>query len=143
MGIFGKKKRPAPDSLASTRHQGKPMTILFENFVLSMIGKLPREKEDTLNALNLAGVFNLPTMEWKLVVKQVLQLSDTIEIAILDLWYENQELASKQGVEYHPHQFAIDFTEKFFSANNSIDIWNADTLSRAKERIRQQQARGL
>ena len=119
------------------------MAILFENFVLSTLGKLPKEKEYTLNAMNLAGVFNLPAMEWQLVIKQVLQLSDTIEIAILDLWYENQEIASRQGTEYPPTQFAMDFTEKFFSAESRIDNWNADSLGRAKERIRQRQASEL
>lgn len=119
------------------------MAILFENFVLSTLGQLPKEKEDTLNAMNLAGVFKLPAMDWQLAIKQVLQLSDTIEIAILDLWYENQEIASRQGREYHPAQFALDFTEQFFRADSRIDRWTADTLRRAQERIKQQQARGL
>ena len=119
------------------------MAIIFENFVLSTIGKLPKDKEDALNAMNLAGVFKLPAMEWKLAVKQTLHLSDTIEIAILDLWYEHQEIASRQAIDYQPAQFALDFTENFFRADSRIDRWTADTLRRAKERIRQQQARGL
>jgi hypothetical protein len=140
MGLFGRKKRPAMAPVPDSRHQGKPMAILFENFVLSTIGKLPEEKENALNAMNLAGVLNTPVMHWKLVIKHTLQLSDTLEIAILDLWYKNQELACKQGIAYHPNQFAIDFTKKFFSADSSIDVWDADSLSRAKEHVSQKQA---
>lgn len=119
------------------------MNILFENFILSTIDKLPKDKVDKLNMMNLSKVFHTDPMDWKLVVKHVLQLSDTIEIAILDLWYKNQELSLQQGIEYQPNQFAIDFTDNFFSADSQIDVWDADTLNHAKERIRQNQERGF
>jgi len=111
------------------------MAIFFENFVLSTIGKLPNENVEKLNSLNLAKVFNTEPKEWKLIVKEVLHLSDTIEIAILDLWYSNQKLASEQKVEYHPNQFAVDFVDNYLRGNSRIDIWTEDSLKQAKERI--------
>jgi hypothetical protein len=143
MGLFGKKKEIKITPLANPRYERSPVNILFENFVLSTIDKLPQDKVDKLNSMNLAKVFNTEPKDWKLIVKQALQLSDTIEIAILDLWYKNQELASQQGIEYHPNQFALDFTDRFLNADSRIDSWDVNTLNQAKERIKRNQARGF
>lgn len=134
--IFGKKKEANKSLPTGKLYEETPINILFGNFILDTIDKLPKEKNEQLNAINLAKVFNTETKDWKLVLKQVLHLSDTIEIAILDLWYENQEKASQQNTEYLPGQFAIDFIENFLTADSKIDIWNSDSLIRAKERIK-------
>lgn len=137
--IFGKKKDIIKNPPISQRYEETPINILFGNFILSTIDKLPKEKYEQLNAMNLAKVFHTEPKDWKLVLKQVLHLSDTIEIAILDLWYENQERALQQKITYLPNQFVVDFINRFLSADSQIDIWNDDSLNRAKERIKRNQ----
>ena len=85
--------------------------------------------------MNLAARFKTEPKDWRLVIKQVLNLSDTIEIAILDLWYTHQELAKLQRIEYHSNQFAMEFVDNFLKEDGRIDIWPGDSLIRAKERI--------
>jgi hypothetical protein len=117
------------------------MKLLFDNFVLATINRLPEEKKEKLNALDLAKVFKTEPKDWKLIVKQVLHLSDTIETAILDLWYTNQELAAQRKTEYHDDQFAIGFVDNFLKEDSKIDTWPGDSLIRAKERIKLFQSR--
>ena len=121
----------------NNRYEKSPMSIFFENFVLATINKLPEDKTAKLNSIDLSRIFNTETKDWKIVVKQVLHLSETIEIAILDLWYKNQELAAQRNVEYHPNQFAIDFVDNFLKEGSRIDIWTGDSLEEAKKRIKQ------
>jgi len=122
--------------MENARNAENPMRTLFANFVLATIDMLPREKYEILESLNLAARFNIEPKDWRLVIKQVLHLSDTIEIAILDLWYTNQDIAAQRKVEYHPNQFAIDFVENYFKEDSQIDIWPENSLTRAKERIK-------
>jgi len=127
--------------MENTRYTEYPMKILFDNFVLAIINKLPEDKEKKLNSLDLAKVFKTESKDWKLIVKQALLLSDTIEIAILDLWYTNQELAAERKIEYHHDQFAMDFVDNFLKEDSKIDTWPGDSLIRAKERIKLAQLR--
>jgi hypothetical protein len=139
MKIFGKKKEIDKNSPTSQHYEETPINILFGNFILSTINRLPKEKNEQLNAMNLAKVFHTEPKDWRLVLKQVLHLSDTIEIAILDLWYENQEKALQRNVEYMPNQFVADFINSFLSTNSQIDAWDSNSLNRAKERIKRNQ----
>ncbi len=118
-----------------------PVKILFGNFVLSIINKLSKEKAEKLSSLDLAAVFKTTPKDWRLIVKEVLDLSDTIEVAILDLWYTNQRLAFQRKIEYHPEQFAIDFVDNYLKEDSKIDVWPENSLALAKERIRLFQSR--
>ena len=120
----------------NNRNERSPMNTLFDNFVLATINKLPQEKNEILNLLDLSTRFEIEKKDWKLVVKQVLHLSDTIEIAILDLWYKNQALAAERNIEYHHNQFAIDFVDNYFKEESGIDIWPGNSLQEAMERIK-------
>ena len=141
MGFFSKKTNDKDlkktDNLIDdqARYKSNPMNILFENFILDTIQHLPQEKVDLLNKMNLAKVFNTEEMDWKLIIKKVLNLSDTIEIAIMDLWYRNSEIAQNQNVDYHPVQFARDFVDNFYKEDSKVDVWDADSLEQAKQRI--------
>jgi hypothetical protein len=122
--------------MENARNAENPMRTLFANFVLAANDMLPREKFELLESLNLAARFNIEPKDWRLVIKQVLHLSDTIEIAILDLWYTNQDIAAQRKIEYHHNQFALDFVDNYFKEDSQIDIWPDDSLNRAKERIK-------
>ena len=88
-----------------------------------------------MNDLGLHRVFNTQTTDWREIIKQVLNLSDTIDIAILDLWYKNREIAAGQNIEYEPTKYAMDFADNFLKGDSKIDIWDGDSLEIAKQRI--------
>lgn len=137
---FWKKKKEIKDTEDSSifehpRYKENPMNILFANFILDTIGELSKDKYEQIDKMNLAKVFKTPDMEWKQIVKRVLNLSDTIDIAILDLWYRNREIAEKQGVDYHPIQFAMDFVDNYYKEDSKVDVWENDNLEQAKRRI--------
>ena len=140
MGLLSRSKTGEKKSVDNSRYDGKPMNILFDNFVLDTIEGLPKEKIDQLNSLNLASIFKTEQKDWKLIVKQVLNLSDTIEIAILDLWYKNRTIADKQGTEYSVGQFAMDFVDNFYKDDSKVDVWTEESLAQAKERIQKNRA---
>lgn len=65
-----------------------------------------------------------------------MNLSDTIEISIKDLWLRNSEIAKRDNIELSPEKFAFMFTEEFLVENSKIDIWeNESDLTYAKKRI--------
>ncbi len=132
MGLFSKKKKT--DGL-DDRYKDQPILILFENYILDIIGHLPSDKKEGMNDLGLHKVFNTQTTDWKEIVKQVLNLSDTIDIAILDLWYKNREIAAGQNIDYQPTEYAMDFADRYLRDDSKIDIWDGDSLEIAKRRI--------
>lgn len=117
------------------RYKDNPSYIFFENYILDVLGYLPAEKSLKIQAMNLQRVFGTKESEWHAVVKEALGLSGTIDIAILDLWYRNQEIASKQGMVYEASAFAIDFTDQYMKDGSQVDVWPQGALEAAKARI--------
>ena len=64
-----------------------------------------------------------------------LHLSETIEIAIWDLWIRNSANAELHGWDYHPWHFAQDFARNYVADDSRVDIWEGDALEQAKARI--------
>ena len=129
-------KRPKPATVSEhPRYAKQPINLLFEAFVLGVIGHLPDEKRQTLQAMNLQRVFNTRASEWRAVLRETLHLSDTIEVAILDLWYQNREALRQQAQEYHPVAFSQDFADHYLAEDSKVDVWPGDSLEAAKNRI--------
>jgi len=135
--LFGKKPPPELDGglLSSPRYAADPIAILFENYILDVLGQLPTETSDQIQSLNLQKVFNTEAAEWRDVIRETLHLSPTIEIAILDLWYANQEIARQRQVEYTPMAFAQDFNDQYQKEGSKVDVWTPETLEAAKARV--------
>jgi hypothetical protein len=112
------------------RYEENPVYYFFDGFVVATIGELPQSMEDKYNSL-----LNTEGDTWKSKVKEMLNLSETIEIAILDLWYRNSEILSKRGEVYEPVHFAINFVENYYKENSQIDVWEGNALDLAKQRI--------
>ena len=91
--------------------------------------------------MNLQKVFKTKAAEWHESLREVLGLSPTIDIAILDLWYRNQDIARVQGIEYPAEQFAMNFTDEYMKEGSLVDIWPPGALEAAKQRIKAHQAR--
>ncbi len=123
------------------RYKENPILVFFEFYVLDTIGFLPKANYLSLNDMGLYKTFNLEEMDWKETVKYVLSLSDTIEIAITDLWYRNSDIADKEEFDYAPEQFAMDFVDLYFKEDSKIDIWQDGELDLAKKRIEEYESR--
>ena len=134
MGLFSRRKKQ--DGL-NDRYKDSPILILFENYILDTIGQLPVDKKNGMNDLGLDNVFKTETKDWKEIVRQVLNLSDTIDIAILDLWYKNREIAKRQSIDYEPTQYAMDFADNYLKDDSKVDVWEGDSLEVARQRIEQ------
>jgi hypothetical protein len=119
----------------SPRYKDKPIYLLFEHYIMDVVGQLPPEKSASIQAMNLQKVFNTKASEWHASLREALALSQTIDIAILDLWYRNQDIAQSKGIEYPSRQFAMDFTDEYFKDGSQVDVWPPGALEAAKQRI--------
>lgn len=123
----------------SERYRRSPINIFFEALILDVLGKLPREREAAIESMKLQQVLGTTAVTWREAVRETLSLSNTIDIAILDLWYVNSEAARKSGVDYEPEHFARDFADKYFEEGSRVDVWPGDALQQAKFRIARHQ----
>jgi len=130
MKLFSWKKKPEPPKTDMN------INVFFKAFILDTLKELPTEKSDLIGNMNLDNVFSTDFNDWKKTIKKVLNLSDTIEIAIKDLWLRNSEIAKNDGTELHADQFADLFIENYYVKNSKVDIWESESdLNNAKKRI--------
>ncbi|MFD2914720.1 hypothetical protein [Psychroserpens luteus] len=131
MRFFSRKKKPEPK-----KTNARPIDTFFHLFILDTIHRLPTEKKEILKKVDLDKVYLTDFNDWKKTIKKVLNLSETIEIAIKDLWLRNSEIAKRDNIELNPEEFALLVTEKFLAENSKIDVWeNESDLINAKKRI--------
>jgi hypothetical protein len=131
MKFFSRKKKSEPKE-----NKARPIDTFFQLFILETIQRLPTEKKEILTKVDLDKVFSTDFNDLKKTIKKVLHLSDTIEIAIKDLWLTNSAIAKRDGIELSPEEFSIKFTENFVTPNSKIDVWeNESDLISAKKRI--------
>ena|SRR5690606_2788086 len=130
MKLFSWKKKPEPPKTDMN------INVFFKAFILDTLKELPTEKSDLIRNMNLDNVFSTDFNDWKKTIKKVLNLSDTIEIAIKDLWLRNSEIAKKDRTELNADQFADLFIENYYVENSKVDIWESESdLNNAKKRI--------
>ena len=131
MRFFSRKKKLEPKET-----NPQPIDTFFQLFILDTIQKLPAEKKEILKKIDLDKVFSTDFNDWKKTIKKVLNLSDTIEIAIKDLWLRNSEIAKNDGTELNSDRFADLFIENYYIENSKVDIWESESdLNSAKKRI--------
>jgi hypothetical protein len=103
-----KKNTPAkelPSSiLEPERYEGRPLILILDNYVLDCIGELPPDKKALITSIVQKAFGGGP--DWKKTVRDILQLSDSIEDNIRSLWIENKKIAEQNNSELHPVQFA-------------------------------------
>jgi hypothetical protein len=117
------------------RYQENPIYLFFESYIVDVISSLPPQKSDSIQGMNLQEVFGTNASEWRAVIRETLHLSDTIDIAILDLWYRNRAIAKAQGIEYTPEHFAVNFANEYMKEGSQVDVWSTGALDAAKQRI--------
>ncbi len=115
------------------RYQTNPAYLLFENYILDVLGFLPPEKARLMQNMKLQHILHTDASEWHQALKEGLALSDTIEIAIIDAWLH--KIAQTGGETYVPLQFAMDFTDAYMQEGSQIDVWTEQSLALAKQRV--------
>ncbi|WP_207780944.1 hypothetical protein, partial [Cognatiluteimonas telluris] len=113
------------------RYQSNSSDLFFDHFVLDVIGHLPLSMSGRLDA-----ALETTDGNWRQKTKELVNLSATIEIAILDLWYRNSAILAARGESYEPYHFAVNFVDNYFADDSQIDQWHGNSLEAAKERIR-------
>jgi hypothetical protein len=127
--------------LENPRYKANPVDFFFENYILDVVGQLASDKAQAIQAMNLQKIFKTKSNEWRESVRETLHLSNTIDIAILDLWYRNQEIALAQGTSYSAPQFAMNFVDEYMKDGSRVDVWPPGALAAAEKRISNQQAK--
>ncbi|MDZ4401048.1 hypothetical protein [Prosthecobacter sp.] len=133
-----KNKQPKKSVFDNPRYKENPIYLFFEDYILDVMGHLPSDKIDSIQAMNLQKIFSTQSSQWRDVIREVLHLSATIDIAILDLWIRNQSCYDDTNQGYLA--FAQDFTDRYMADDSKIDVWPDGALETAKERIKQYQS---
>ena len=123
------------------RYKANPIYLIFECYIEETIGHLPEVKSQTLKEMNLQKVFKTKAADWKAVIRETLHLSATIDIAILDLWYQNRYDFMDNKGQFDTYLFSRVFTNEFMKDGSMLDVWPPGALDAAKERIRCTQER--
>jgi hypothetical protein len=113
------------------------MSAFFEAYILDVIGELSDTRRNAVQAIDLQRALTTTATEWRAVVRESLHLSDTIDIAILDLWYVNKRRLAQQGSACDPAEYAQRFADQYLAENSQIDVWPEGALEAAKKRIAQ------
>jgi len=123
------------DLLQDPRYQDTPVYLFFEKYILNIVGYLADDKREILEDINLQEIFNTRSSAWRDAVKEVLHLSDTIDIAILYQWHLYIEQAQNEDQEADPDAFSRNFVDAYFREDSGIDVWTEETLRNAEQYI--------
>jgi hypothetical protein len=115
------------------RYQANPAYLLFENYILDVLGFLPPEKARLMQNMKLQNILHTNASEWHQALQEGLALSDTIDIAIIDAWLTKS--AQNTAEAYVPLQFAMDFTDAYMQEASQVDVWTEQSLAQAKQRV--------
>lgn len=124
-------------TLAPYYQENRPIDYFFELYIVDVLDQLPLYTKNALSEFSHKHptFFKSTNGNWQNYVKQSLQLSETIDIAIWDLWIRNSQVAERDGWVYHPWHYAQNFSDNYFIEGSKVDIWLGDSLQEAKKRI--------
>ena len=99
----------------SERYVGKPFLRLLECYVLRAIGELSNDEESKLETMSpkLREVYKFDG-SWHEVVSHVMEIPDGLPSQIDAIWKKNRELATQNGEELIPQDFAEMFVDHNF-----------------------------
>ncbi len=124
-------------TLAPYYQAKRPLDYFFELFVIDTLEQLPSGSIEALTEFSRRHptFFESSNGDWKQYVKTEFHLSETIEIAVWDLWITNSKNAENEGWAYHPWHYAQNFFYEYTADNSKVDVWGGNALELAKERI--------
>jgi hypothetical protein len=112
MGWFTRKQKSTTEPQAD-RYVGRPLLILLENYVLSCIGQLPADKESSL--LSMTQCVYGGGDDWRATLRSTLQLGDSLDESLRQLWTTNQECAKQVSATLTPEDFARMIVDQNFA----------------------------
>jgi len=118
------------------RYKANPIYLIFECYIEDTVGHLPEVKSKALQDMNLQKVFKTKATDWRAVIRETLHLSDTIDIAIQDLWYQNRGAFMDENGRADTYVFSQVFTDELMEDGSILDVWPPGALDAAKKRIR-------
>jgi hypothetical protein len=118
------------------RYRDNPVYFFVEQLVIDTIEGIPLEMQEWI-----AQIVRTDVDHWRAKIKEVATLSDTFELAVLDLWYRNTEIAASRGELLSASDFACLFADHYFAEGSQVDLWEPGALEEAKSRIAAAQAR--
>ena len=113
----------------------KPMDFFFEYYIMEVIGALPRESAEALDEFVEENAEAFEAGDWRSEIFTGFGLPETIDIAILDVWYRQSGPARQQADRHYAQRFAIDFSAEYFSYDGELDFLADGELEAAKARI--------
>jgi hypothetical protein len=116
--------------LQHPRYKDNPVYYFVERLVIDTIEGLPLELQD-----EIAQTIRTDVKGWRGAVKELATLSETFEVAVLDLWYRNSKIAADRGEILLARDFAELFVDNYFLDDSQIDVWGPGALEAAKARI--------
>lgn len=124
-------------TLAPYYHDQRPLDYFFEMYVIDVLDKLPEATSRALDEFSTKHptFFEKHNGDWRKYVVAESHLSDTIEVAIWDLWIRNSANARQAGWQYHPWHYAQNFADNYFADDTKVDVWEGNALEQAKQRI--------
>ena len=93
-----------PPPASPSRYQDKPVLVILEYYVLSTIEWLAPEKETELRALT-QRLYGGGT-DWRVTLRTALQIMNSTDHEIRQMWHAHQDLAWKALVHLRPEDFA-------------------------------------
>ncbi len=140
--VLGTQATPFPETLAEVYSalepymaDEKPMDFFFEFYICEVVGALPRESAEALDEFVKENAEAFDSGDWRSEVCTGFGLSETIDVAILDLWYRKSGPERQRLDPYYAQRFAIDFSAEYFSYDGELDVWSDGELEAARARI--------
>lgn len=112
-----KKTHPEPPAAQPgaeiDRYAGKPLLRLLELYVLWALGRLAQKDEVSLQAMapKLTGLYG-GDGSWQSALATVMHMPEHMPDLVREMWAKNQDIATANGVELLPQQFAEMFVDK-------------------------------
>lgn len=114
MGYFKKKQPGHVPILETPRYKGKPLLLLLENYVLDCIGCLPPDRQEKTSTA-IRRIYG-GGEDWKGTLRGVLELNDTVDETLRQMWRKNQQIAREANVLLQPHEFAMMVVDENFGS---------------------------
>ena len=94
------------------RYVGRPLFILIENYVLSVLGQLDADANERIEKV-VRRVYG-GGVDWRCTLRTQLDLMPTVDESIRGMWKRNCEIALQRGEPLLPVQFAKMFADANF-----------------------------
>ena len=109
------RRNPALSPEDVEHYANKPLLVLLENYVLDSIGELSPEKSELAGRMTARGFHVEATTDWRRLIRDKLDLPDSIDSEIVELWNRNRQRLAGTTTPADPVAFARAFVDQNFA----------------------------